>query len=336
MHPYGVRDVEKLLGLPRSTIRALINAGFVSPARGPRNAWQFSFQDLIVLRTAQALSAAKLSHRRITKSLKELRRHLPAELPLSGLRIGAVADRVVVRDGGQQWHVDSGQYLLAFEGDPVAGSLSVFARAPGSAAAAPAPGADVALVEPPGERAKPAAPVRAAPAPPDADMAATPRELRARGKKAMDSTRTRTRATPSPAEIAAEWFDRAVDLERDDLDAAVHAYERTIAADPAHLEAHINFGRLLHEAGRLAQAERAYRAALRSCGDEAVLHFNLGVLLEDMDRDSDAVGAYEAAVSAEPALADAHYNLALLYEQLAKPQEAIRHMAQYRRLIGNR
>ena len=28
MHPYGVGDVEKLLGLPRSTIRALIAAGF--------------------------------------------------------------------------------------------------------------------------------------------------------------------------------------------------------------------------------------------------------------------------------------------------------------------
>ena len=31
MHQYGVRDVEKLLRLPRSTIRALIDAGFVSP-----------------------------------------------------------------------------------------------------------------------------------------------------------------------------------------------------------------------------------------------------------------------------------------------------------------
>ena len=60
MHQYGVRDVEKLLRLPRSTIRALIEAGFVSPARGPRNAWLFSFQDLIVLRTAQALAAAKV------------------------------------------------------------------------------------------------------------------------------------------------------------------------------------------------------------------------------------------------------------------------------------
>ena len=60
MHQYGVRDVEKLLRLPRSTIRTLIEAGFVSPARGPRNAWRFSFQDLIVLRTAQALAAAKV------------------------------------------------------------------------------------------------------------------------------------------------------------------------------------------------------------------------------------------------------------------------------------
>ncbi len=97
MHPYGVGDVEKLLGLPRSTIRALIAAEFVSPARGPRNAWLFSFQDLIVLRTAQALADAKVPQRRITKSLRELRRHLPDAMPLSGLSICAVADRVVIR-----------------------------------------------------------------------------------------------------------------------------------------------------------------------------------------------------------------------------------------------
>ena len=82
--------MEKLLHLPRSTVRALIEAGFVTPSRGPRNALRFSFQDLIVLRTAQALTAAKVPARRITKSLKELRRHLPPSMPLSGLSIGAV------------------------------------------------------------------------------------------------------------------------------------------------------------------------------------------------------------------------------------------------------
>jgi len=93
MQQYGVREVEKLLRLPRSTIRSLVKAGFVSPARGPRNTFLFSFQDLIVLRTAQALAAAKVPAKRITRSLKDLRRHLPGDMPLSGLSIGAVGRR---------------------------------------------------------------------------------------------------------------------------------------------------------------------------------------------------------------------------------------------------
>src|SRR5437763_15863035 len=99
----------------------LVEAGFVSPARGPRNAWLFSFRDLIVLRTAQALAAAKVPARRITRSVRQLRRHLPESMPLSGLSICAVADRVVVREGGRRWQADSGQYLLGFEVDPASG-----------------------------------------------------------------------------------------------------------------------------------------------------------------------------------------------------------------------
>ena len=128
MQPYGVRDVETLLRLPRSTIRALIAAGFVSPTRGPRGAWRFSFQDLIVLRTAQALVAANVPRRRITKSMSELRRRLPESMPLSGLSIGAVGNRVVVREGASRWRADSGQYVLDFEGDPAEGALSVIER----------------------------------------------------------------------------------------------------------------------------------------------------------------------------------------------------------------
>lgn len=268
MHAYGVRDVEKLLGLPRSTIRALIVAGFVTPARGPRNAWRFSFQDLIMLRTAQALATAKVPHRRITKSLKDLRRHLPETMPLSGLRIGAVGDRVVIKEGANRWQAESGQYLLAFDGDPAEGSLSVIERAP-----------------------------------------------------------------QAPKNIV-DWYDQAVALEQEDSDGALRAYEQAIAADPAHLDARINLGRLLHESGRLVQAERTYREALEKCGGNSIVLFNLGVLLDDMDRKSDAVIAYEAALQIDPALADAHYNLALLYEQFEKQKEAIRHMAQYRRLVA--
>src|SRR5258708_2195604 len=125
MHQYGVRDVEKLLRIPRSTLRALVTAGFVTPARGPRKAWVFSFQDLIVLRTAQALADAKVPRRRITKSVRELRRHLPAAMPLSGLSIGAVGDRVVVKAGRSRRQAGSGPYLTTVEGERARRTLRV-------------------------------------------------------------------------------------------------------------------------------------------------------------------------------------------------------------------
>src|SRR5437867_8988315 len=98
MHQYSARDVERLVHLPRSRIRSLVEAGLVSPSRGPRNTWLFSFQDLIVLRTAQALAEAKVPPKRITSSVKELRRRLPNSMPLSELSISAEAKRVVVKE----------------------------------------------------------------------------------------------------------------------------------------------------------------------------------------------------------------------------------------------
>ncbi|HEX2199618.1 MAG TPA: tetratricopeptide repeat protein [Burkholderiales bacterium] len=263
MHRYGVREVEKLLRLPRSTIRALIDAGFVSPARGPRNAWRFSFQDLIVLRTAQALADAKVAPKRITRSMKELRRQLPEAMPLSGLSIGAVGDRVVVRQGARRWQAESGQYLLAFEGDPAAGALSIMER-------------------------------------------------------------------------KTDWYEKALSLEDKDPQAALDAYRQALAANPKLLDAHLNRGWLLHEAGRLEEAERAYREGLAACGDDALLLYNLGVLLVELERKEEAAAVYEAALRARPGFADCHYNLALLCEELERPREAIRHMARYRRLTGGR
>jgi len=269
MHQYGVRDVEKLLRLPRSTIRSLIAAGFVSPARGPRNAWQFSFQDLIVLRMAQALATANVPRRRIIRSLKELRGRLPEAMPLSGLSIGAMADQVVVREGSRRWHAESGQYVLAFEGDPATGALRVIEPAPVPAAA-----------------------------------------------------------------VMHDWYTQGLALEREDIAAALDAYERALAADPEHVDARLNLGRLLHETGRFARAEQVYREGLDADGNDPLLLYNLAVLLEDMDRKPDAMEAYEAALLEDPLFADCHYNLALLCEELGRPKHAIRHMSQYRRLTA--
>ena len=263
-----MHEAARVLGLAPGTIRALVRAGFVSPARGPRNALRFSFQDLIVLRTAQTLAAAKIPVRRITRSMKALRRRLPHAMPLSGLSIAADADRVVVREGSQRWQADSGQYLLSFEGDPRDGSLTLIPQ---------------------------------------------------------DRTWS-----------AAEWLERALVLESADARAAIAAYRRALAEDGSLLEARINLGRLLHDSGRLAEAERVYREASEAGSDDAGLLYNMGVLLEDMDRKEEALAAYEAALRADPRLADCCYNLALLCEALGRQREAIRYMGQYRRLMRNR
>lgn len=254
-HPYGLDEVERLLKLPRATIRAFVAAGFVAPERGARNALRFSFQDLVVLRTAQALSDAKLSQQRITRSLKQLRKQLPSTLPLKGLSIAAVGDQLVVKQGTSRWKADSGQYLLGFEAE-----------------------------------------------------------------------------VHAPRGNANELFGTAVSLESTDAEAAIHAYEHAIAIDRCHLDARINLGRLLHERGRHAQAERAYRDALDACGADATLLYNFGVLLDDMGRTADAIAAYEGALELDDTLADCHYNLALLYEKRRQPQEAIRHMSRYKLL----
>src|SRR5204862_2474617 len=121
-----------------------------------------------------------------------------------------------------------------------------------------------------------------------------------------------------PAPGAADWFHRGVGLESNDAEAPLQAYAHAIAADPPLLDAHLNLGSLLHDAGRFAKAQRVYRDAMAACRNDAVLLYNLGVLLDDMDRKPEALQAYEAALRGNAALADCHYNLALLCQELKK------------------
>lgn len=273
MHLYSVRDVERVLALSRGTLRSLIRVGFVKPERGPRREYRFSFQDLIVLRTARSLIEAKIPRGRIRRSLEALRRHLPDTLPLSGLSICAVGERVVVRDGNAQWQAETGQYLLGLDVSMENGVLRM-----------------------------------------------------------IEHTAKEEHEDGPDVQAAAAWFARALELEESDPQGALAAYERAVAADPDQVATWVNRGRLLHEQGRMQDAEQVYREGLAHCGQEPLLMFNLGVLLEDLGQTDAALESYQVAVTEDPDLADAHYNLARLYEALGKPQHAIRHLGQYWRL----
>jgi len=269
MHEYSIADIERLVGLSRAVVRSLIRQQFVAPHRGPRREYRFSFQDLLVMRTAKALSAARLSSRRITRSLRDLRRRLPQHAPLSGLSLRAVGDNVSVREGQGEWQSDSGQYLLALDVQVTDGTLHIIER-PGVAAA--------------------------------------------------------TEAEPE------QWFEQAAALEQSDPKRAIELYQRCLELDDAHVEARINCGRLLHQAGQFDLAEQLYR--VDACRADAQALFNLGVLLEDTDRSAQAIESYLAAIAIDPDLADAHYNLARLYEIHGNQPHMIRHLRQYRTLIS--
>lgn len=309
MESYGVADVARMLHLSRGTIRGLISRGFVNPARGPRREYRFSFQDLVTLRAARALVQAKVPARRIGRSLSALRRQLPKSVPLAGFTICAMGNQVVVgRGGGNRWQAETGQYLLELDVSVAGDSLQITEIKRGAGTAG------------------------------DAGVG---RDGASRGVGRGESTRGVAReeesspdtGPPSESVDAHEWFERGLAAEEHDVAEALGAYERCRALDAQHLGARINLGRLLHDAGRLDEAQRVYREAVSECEPDPTLFFNLGVLLEDASRNAEAVAAYQQALAEDPDFSDAHYNLARLYEVLGKPQHAIRHLGIYRRLL---
>jgi tetratricopeptide (TPR) repeat protein len=132
---------------------------------------------------------------------------------------------------------------------------------------------------------------------------------------------------------ADEWYDAALDLEGDDPERATAAYRSALDLDPAHADAHLNLGRLLHEGGQLKEAEVHYRAATKADLGGASAHFNLGVVLEDQGRHAAALAAYREAIRLDQGLSSAHFNLSRLHEARGDKAEALAHLAAYRRLL---
>jgi tetratricopeptide (TPR) repeat protein len=282
---FSTREVADVLGLPTSRILSLTRSGLITPARGPRGAYVFSFQDLVLLRQARELLESDVPASRVKRALEALRQQLPVGRPLSAVDITAMGSRVLVRDEDRVWEPDTGQMRIDFADQGEAGTVG----------------------SPRGD--EPVRLNREDPGPSVTDAAAG----------ALGS--------------ADEWYDAAVDLEAVSVGEAIDAYTRAIDLDPAHSDAHLNLGRLLHEAGRLEEAEAHYRQAVQADPRSARAFYNLGVALEDRGLRPGAVEAYEAALRLDSELAVAHFNLARLFEAAGREPEAIGHLAEYKRLI---
>ena len=273
MKGYTSREVARMLDLSVGQVRSYARAGFIHPERGPRGDYRFRFQELVLLRAAKGLAAARIPSRRIARALKKLRERLPSGRALTELRIAAVGDSVVVRDGRTLWDPVSGQTCFDFDVSDLA------------------------------ERVAPLA--------------------RQAAREAFESDEELT---------ADDWFEMGRELEAAEPEVARQAYERAVQMDPGHGDAHLNLGRLLHEAGLLGEAEAHYRLTLAIRPTDATALFNLGVSLEDLGRPEEAIRAYQDASRSDPEYADAYYNLARLYEKRGNAARALQHLNKYRRL----
>ena len=251
-HDYSLRSLQSLLGVSKSVLTGLIDAGFVQPTRGRRNELRFTFQDVVVLRTAFQLQSAKIASRKILRALAKLKAELPEELPLSGIRITAVGDSVAVKTGLAQWDAVSGQHLLDFEVAPIKGDVAFLDSIPRNLKSREqqadewfALGEQLTSTDVVGAEQAYRKVLELAPSPHYSaytNLGVLLCEAETRCEEALSVFDRALEHFPDDALL---HFNRAVALEElKHCDAAAAAYERCIELDPTHADAHFNLARL--------------------------------------------------------------------------------------------
>jgi tetratricopeptide (TPR) repeat protein len=268
--PYTIRSIQEMLGLSRGVISSLIAAGFVRPTRGMRNEYRFTFQDVVLLRTAAELQAAQIAPRKILLALRRLKERLPSELPIAGLRISAVGNDVTVREGGAQWQADSGQMVMDFQFAPLKGSVTFLKRPSAPAAALPsAPAAAVDAAFSLGEA------------------------LEATDRKAAEAAYRKVLALdPDHADAYLNLGALLCDAKR--CKEAVALYDEALRRKPGEALLHFNRAVALEDQGRALDALAAYNASLQLAPDLADAHYNAARLHEQLGDAKNAVRHFSA------------------------------------------
>jgi tetratricopeptide (TPR) repeat protein len=297
---FSTHDVTGMLGITPSRLRAYVKAGLLCPQRGQEGELRFSFQDLLLLRTAEGLVTERLPPRRVRDALRRLRRILPASEPLTGIHLESASGHVVVRDGARAWRADSGQILMAFDGQEETAAKG---------------------------RGDTAAPIALRPASPR-------RQCEKDGVVPEPAPETSLVADDGTEPTADDFYQLGCSLEAGAPEAARVAYERALTLRSDHADAHVNLGRLLHETGELPSAEGHYRAALALQPGDVTALFNLGVLTEDQGRSGESIALYEEVTRLDPSHADAHFNAARLHDVAGHYEAALRHLRAYRNLTA--
>jgi tetratricopeptide (TPR) repeat protein len=257
MKVYSSKHVARLLDLSVGQVRSYARAGFLEPARGARGEYRFSFQDLVLLRTARGLLASRVPSRKIRRALRKLKSQLPSGRPLTGVRISLEGDRIIVHDRGAVWNPETGQTRFDFEVADLANKVAPHAR-------------------------------RAARAALDSDEQMSAEDWHALGADLEPTVPDHAlEAYRRALDIDPDHFDTRINLgrllhEQRRFHAAETHFRLALSVRPADPVALFNLAACLEELGRTQESARAYRETIEADPEYADAHYKLARLCETL------------------------------------------------------
>ncbi|MFM0137845.1 tetratricopeptide repeat protein [Caballeronia grimmiae] len=256
-HHVSLAKLQSMLGVSRGVVDGLIELGLVTPSRGPRNSLRFTFQDVVLLRTALQLRTSNTSPRKLRDALARLKRELPNELPLSGIRVAAQGNEIVVKTGPTRWDAVTGQMLLDFEVAEVGGEVVLLDATPERKSAAAAQAREryelaeqLMETEPNAAELNYRRAIELSPEPFYAAYVDLGALLCEQEHQCGDALRVFDEALKHFPEDAVLHFNRGVALDiMERHDEARKSYERCLAINPDYADAHHNLAILLDKRG---------------------------------------------------------------------------------------
>jgi tetratricopeptide (TPR) repeat protein len=262
MSALTVAQLQRKYGVSPRLVTSLVKAGVIHPSPGPKGGYLLEFQDIVLLRSAAALGRIKPAQ--LTRFLKDLRGKLPADAPLSSVRIALLGRELVVRIG-ERLENSAGQLMLDFQMDSPAQPRATLGRL---------------------ERPSQEAATQEAEELPDLLLRAESLE--------QDQPAQAVRAYRQILQYFPECVDAALNLivlllESGHAAGAYRVANSAIALHTTHAVLHFNFGVVCEELERFDEALLMYQIALQLDETLADAHFNVAQIYDQRGDRRDAL-----------------------------------------------
>lgn len=266
---YSRDDVRRILNLTAARLRSWERIGLVEPRQ------EFSFADLIALKTLQKLRENRIPPDRIRRALSSLSKKLAGvQRPLHELKIISDGKKIEVDLGDGKMEALTGQLLFDFETSTLHTVTELKQREKQSR--------EVQERE-------------------SEHWFQTGLQLEESGAPPQEALRAYQRSLELNPNAAGACVNMGtIYYQAQNLAEAERCYRRSLEIDPDYPLAHFNLGNICDEQGRVDEGRAHYLIALRLRPDYADAHYNLALLYEKTGEPMRAVKHWRTYLKIDP------------------------------------